>query len=847
MTSPEQTTTLQSSFGSVLQLSPNECAEICEEIRKSGNLHVLAEQFELSCQTIYRQFREDLSSGNGTAMIIQCLAQRGHVTLAFNGSGTSKSCGEDLEHERDVEFSYVTTTADEGSSGANTECSTVADTDLEEDHAIMHVGNEVSQSKGCIGSDGMKSIIFLMDCDAKEQASQSVRDHVCHYCGETFTCKRKIIIHLQVCPKVGPCECSECREMCKVQGETSSSARQCIDLTEQPHGCKECNQRSMKKPNVSVQTDQDLTQQRVSGETPVPPQTFFQIYRPYECKECGKRFRTNPSLRNHLVVHSTVRAYECKKCGKTFKHSKSLRRHFSHHLQPRPYKCKECGEAFRRKDKFKDHLLIHANEKPCEGKDLSSPKQDSGDDEEEDYDACESENEASGTDQNLSTAPKPNSNKQCTGQRKNLEMTQTVSSDTYGEEKYTSDENNSIVIGSAGSRNSSMSDNSGGGSSGMDGSQSPTKAGQSEVEVVSPDYQPGTAPDDQPDISTRYFEIICVREQQAQKFNALFQDYEIRFNNIQPVGGFVQVMAVLQDTFQSVIDRLTQDISPTDRVCMTMESPSLSNQIQLPFWPVQELTVHKVLNEIEEVVQPHEEITLNDKFFINFVHVHTPVEEGKEESRRPVNITDRLKHMRCVIQIINKDELCCARAIVTAIAHVHRGSDRNWNSIRRGRQVQARRATKLITQAGISPGLCGHRELNKLQAVLPSYCISVISDETGSVLYRGLDPSSAEHNIYLYYHDNHYDVITSMCAFLKRSYYCHQCNIGYNNYHGHYCRDFCNCCRALSVCPLSEDFVYCIDCHRYFRGQKCFENHKQKLQTLVKLYARPSVDVSSVA
>jgi hypothetical protein len=43
----------------------------------------------------------------------------------------------------------------------------------------------------------------------------------------------------------------------------------------------------------------------------------------------------------------------------------------------------------------------------------------------------------------------------------------------------------------------------------------------------------------------------------------------------------------------------------------------------------------------------------------------------------------------------------------------------------------------------------------------------------------------AEKKIYFYYHDNHYDVITSMTAFLSGIYFCANCYKGYNTKEEH--------------------------------------------------------------
>ncbi|NWT79867.1 ZN397 protein, partial [Lanius ludovicianus] len=37
--------------------------------------------------------------------------------------------------------------------------------------------------------------------------------------------------------------------------------------------------------------------------------------RPYECPECGQRFRDSSSLRAHQRIHTGERPYECGECG----------------------------------------------------------------------------------------------------------------------------------------------------------------------------------------------------------------------------------------------------------------------------------------------------------------------------------------------------------------------------------------------------------------------------------------------------------------------------------------------------------------------------------------------------
>jgi hypothetical protein len=71
-----------------------------------------------------------------------------------------------------------------------------------------------------------------------------------------------------------------------------------------------------------------------------------------------------------------------------------------------------------------------------------------------------------------------------------------------------------------------------------------------------------------------------------------------------------------------------------------------------------------------------------------------------------------------------------------------------------------------------------HAYAKTFQRFLIGYQIHVISGEHfNGIVYLG---PTADNKIYLYLHDNHYNVITSMTAFLSRNYFCANCYKGYS-------------------------------------------------------------------
>lgn len=96
---------------------------------------------------------------------------------------------------------------------------------------------------------------------------------------------------------------------------------------------------------------------------------------------------------------------------------------------------------------------------------------------------------------------------------------------------------------------------------------------------------------------------------------------------------------------------------------------------------------------------------------------------------------------------------------------------------------------------------CGFEEVKLFQAVMDDIQIHIVSKEHfNSIIYQGPE---AENKIYLYFHDQHYDVIASMPAFLNRNYYCHSSHNGYQHREQHRCNIICSSCHKIH--EQSED------------------------------------------
>jgi len=204
-----------------------------------------------------------------------------------------------------------------------------------------------------------------------------------------------------------------------------------------------------------------------------------------------------------------------------------------------------------------------------------------------------------------------------------------------------------------------------------------------------------------------------------------------------------------------------------------------------------------------------------------------------------LNPEDVVQTKRSVVRIVDREDDpggggCAFRAIASAVWLAQHSASR---ARQLPEQVVNDNARHLCQRAGLTWGPCGMTELTQLQHVLAQDGIRlhVYYHHLQCVGFAGawdtFAPHGPKHDIYLYHHDAHYDVIRSMKGFLSRNYYCHMCDKGYQHKTNHKCNAYCRCCYFPSDQCLSGEentsWRECPRCRRTFKGEVCFANHVQ--------------------
>ena len=325
-----------------------------------------------------------------------------------------------------------------------------------------------------------------------------------------------------------------------------------------------------------------------------------------------------------------------------------------------------------------------------------------------------------------------------------------------------------------------------------------------------------------------YYQIEPAIKHHSKKFNMTAKNYSVHFNNALGDVDLLESRNRTYGIFDRLIEDVTEGMNPTDQVRFVLRSDQLQTPISIPFCPLEELTVEKVLSNVEKVVQSNEDFRLNDTVTINIIHVEMPRGSGGVK-RTTLNIRDHLKKKKSIITINNKDNLCLARALAVSIARIEK--DPRYKQIKEARgHIQLQRALDLHQAANVPLGPCGIDEVKLFQHYLVQYQIIVVSGDQDNAIIYPPEPSAnsnPEKSIYLYYQANHFDVITKLPGFLNTSYFCHLCHKAYDHTTDHLCNGMCRSCRGFG-CVIQDNGMTCNECDRLFKNQACYDQHKQQ-------------------
>ena len=282
------------------------------------------------------------------------------------------------------------------------------------------------------------------------------------------------------------------------------------------------------------------------------------------------------------------------------------------------------------------------------------------------------------------------------------------------------------------------------------------------------------------------------------------------------------ITEALQEGLRRAVNQVlttTPDLDDQDRLYFTIGSNRLHNNFQgwglrAGEWRQGGDRVAALFDRLAQALNSNEQFEMDDSFQVSITQVHhAPQGTGRPRRGKPGHPTmDMLtRNSKSIIRINNRDELCCARALVVAKARVDQHPQ--LKSIRQGASLQRTLAWDLQREANVPLGPCSYDALTSFSQApsLAGYQILLVDAHRSFHITTFGAPQDKQ--LILLHHQGHYDVITKLPGFFGSSYVCAHCWKPYNTEGLHRCTKtkVCGACRQKE-CP---DFL-----HAYPRGQK---------------------------
>ena len=332
----------------------------------------------------------------------------------------------------------------------------------------------------------------------------------------------------------------------------------------------------------------------------------------------------------------------------------------------------------------------------------------------------------------------------------------------------------------------------------------------------------------------------------------------------------VAIVNALEEATRQHLQRI--EAQEEDRVFLALTPNGFEHTYQTTDFTVKEFRegsarLDTLMRKLAGKLNSNEAFHPDDGFQLDLTLLR-PMGQGSGHGKRfnpgrmGYRMSRNVKHS--IIEIGNKDELCCARAIVTMKARAdwkvaekrvqeekskevstllqtfmteEKEAKKTYDTLKhtKGKYTLQRKLAKhLHSVAGVPEGPCGRDELKTFQTYLaaqdPPFQLKVFCDQVKKPLFTGPTKMDEDHILLLLKSGNHYDGIASLPGFLNTSYYCHLCDRAFNtdDPDNHSCQG--QKCRACGGNPCSDRYkkptLPCVDCNGLFRGQNCLHHHK---------------------
>ena len=356
--------------------------------------------------------------------------------------------------------------------------------------------------------------------------------------------------------------------------------------------------------------------------------------------------------------------------------------------------------------------------------------------------------------------------------------------------------------------------------------------------------------------SDKVYQITNERTTHSRKFNCSEKIVDIELNlNIHD---YKEANERIKNMFQKIYDDFVSTIKDNQQIRMNFEHDLFAMPITIPFVKKKDITATNILEHFESIVQSYKKRNLDEeqskyKFQASFIvaeipeggHKHKNIPQKRTTKKRAEKLTFETatnygfyeycnEAKKSILPVYNKDQLCLLHAILIAKAYCDKEKKAHLLARQNNREL-IKRVEKLAVLLNIKNGPCSIDMVKQIEEILKDYQIMIIDNETHETktIYLNKEKSFTKF-IYISYTNQHFNVILSMKSFLKKSYFCDFCKIGYTRIGNHVCNNMCKFCQRTN-CFGSQNKKSCKSCNCVCRSDVCLNVHTEYVCDALKV------------
>lgn len=348
---------------------------------------------------------------------------------------------------------------------------------------------------------------------------------------------------------------------------------------------------------------------------------------------------------------------------------------------------------------------------------------------------------------------------------------------------------------------------------------------------------------------SKHFRKLDQDEESSQKFKLIRSKTTFVMESVYDLADPSLALAqCFQTCIDQAIERAKDSNLQPNRIGFIVSSVNLNNDIDIPFSPITDNTLHTVFNRFKHVEQSksNEASLLGTPFQVAVTLINKeglPIERNTSGRGRKIrDIKHNITPSR-LLKIENNDNYCLFYAlelmrIYESMLKKGKMTYMQFKYLKDNQKKRHALVEELLEKTGIPRGLKEY-DVETYVPIIQEYWNKIYPGEFKVFifaefgLYAPVFKSAVDtyvHPILLYHSEKHFDGIRNINKFFGANKYCLECETTYNKDKDHSlnCKIRCKNCSSVGIqypCKSDGFKKKCLDCNKEFINAECYHKH----------------------